>query len=105
MFERLKIHEFFIVGSATTYLRTILFYLFPTIVEQCLASICFKVTKEINEKGVPYYTFDPVFSDGATTYDLPEYNSNVYGGLILLKSSEEMEDYLAYGDFYGEDAV
>ncbi len=72
---------------------------------ESLASICFRVTKEINVKGVPFYTFEPEYSDGATTADLPEYNSDIYGGLILLKTAEEMEDYLEYGDFYGEDAV
>ena len=42
---------------------------------------------------------------GCTELDeLPEYTCNVYGNLVLQKTAEEMEEYMEYGDFYGEDA-
>lgn len=73
--------------------------------EEPLSATCFSVTREINVHGVPYYTIEPEYNDGAAAEELSEYTQNVYGGLVLLKTAEEMEDYLAYGDFYGEDAV
>ncbi|MCQ2474144.1 MAG: hypothetical protein MJ098_08415 [Saccharofermentans sp.] len=69
-----------------------------------LCGTCFTVTKEINHEGVPYYTFEPDYNDGATLYELPEYRTTVYGNLVLVKTAEEMEEYLEYGDFGDEEA-
>ena len=73
--------------------------------EKPLCSTCFTVTKEINEEGYPYYTFKPYYTDGAELDELPEYGKSVYGNLVLVKTAEEMKDYLTYGDFYEDEAV
>lgn len=71
--------------------------------EQPLSATCFKVSREINSEGFPYYTIEPEYSDGATVEEFPEYGQSVYGSLVLLKTAEEMESYLKYGDFFSED--
>lgn len=73
--------------------------------EKPLTSTCFRVTREINVQGFPFYSITPEFTDDTTASDLPDYNANVYGKLVLVKTAEEMQNYLDYGDFYGEEAV
>ncbi|MBR4994099.1 MAG: hypothetical protein IKY04_07590, partial [Lachnospiraceae bacterium] len=68
--------------------------------EEPLSATSFTVTREINAEGYAYYTIEPEFTDGATVEEFPDFNRNVYGKLILLKTAEEMECYLKYGDFY-----
>ena len=62
------------------------------------------LTKEINDEGATYLSIKPDFNDGTELDELPEYSCSVYGNLVLQKTAEEMEEYLEYGDFYGEDA-
>ena len=68
-----------------------------------LAATCFTVTREINEEGYPYYTIKPDYCDGTEVDELPEYGQSIYGRLVLVKTAEEMEDYLLYGDFYDDE--
>ena len=72
--------------------------------EEPLCATCFTVTKEINEEGATYLSIKPDYNDGTELDELPEYTCNVYGNLVLQKTAEEMEEYMEYGDFYGEDA-
>ena len=71
--------------------------------EEPLSATCFKVTREINAEGFPYYSIKPEYSDGTTVDELPDYGQSVYGTLVLVKTAEEMNEYLMYGDFYDED--
>lgn len=70
--------------------------------ETPLCATCFTLTREINEEGFPYYSFKPEYNDKAELDELPEYGRSVYGNLVLVKSAEEMENYLMNGDFFDE---
>lgn len=71
--------------------------------ETSLCATCFTVTREINEEGMPYVSIKPDYSDDTELDELPEYTGNIYGNLVLVKTAEEMEEYLEYGDFYSDD--
>ena len=72
--------------------------------EEPLCATCFTVTREIGVEGNPYYTINPDYNDGTELDELPEYGQSVYGKLVLVKSAEEMEEYLEYGDFFDDEA-
>ena len=69
---------------------------------QPLSATCFTVNREVNVEGYPYYTIEPSYTDGAEVDEFPMYNANVYGSLVLMKTAEELDGYLKYGDFYDE---
>lgn len=72
--------------------------------EEPLCSTCFTVTKEVNDEGTTSLSIKPDYNDGAELDEFPEYTTQVYGTLVLKKTTEEIEEYLEYGDFYDEDA-
>ncbi len=72
--------------------------------EEPLCATSFAVTKETNDEGATYLSIKADYNDGTELDELPEYTAPVYGKLVLEKTAEEMEEYLEYGDFFGEDA-
>lgn len=64
-----------------------------------LISTVFEIKKVADEEGKFSFEITPQYTGSVEMEDFPEQPQDVYGGLVLKKTAEEIEDYLRYGYF------